>query len=78
MIVGRKPSGFTVGLDLSGNKVELETRQCVHCQFTWTYKPGSGVTRGFCLKCFGLLCARPECMSVNRDCKGPYEKGIDL
>ncbi len=38
-------------------------RQCMHCQHTWTYKPGSGVLRGFCVKCNGHTCGRFECQT---------------
>jgi hypothetical protein len=38
-----------------------ECRQCCHCQFTWEYRPGSGITRGYCLRHDGWLCGRPEC-----------------
>lgn len=62
MIKGYKPSGYFVTIDKNGNKVEGETRQCVHCQFTWEYIPGSGRERGFCLNCRGLLCGAKACM----------------
>lgn len=62
MIHGHKPSGYTVTQDESGCRIEGETRQCVHCQFTWIYQPGSGDRRGWCLNCNGFVCAREECM----------------
>lgn len=40
---------------------EGNLRQCIHCQNTWTYKPGSDVRRGFCVRCNGNLCGRPQC-----------------
>lgn len=62
MIVGHKPNGYTSTFDGHGNKVEGETRQCVHCQSMWEYRPGSGTIRGFCLRCNGFLCAQQSCM----------------
>lgn len=61
MIRGHKPAAYFVTGDGSGVKIEGEQRQCVHCQFLWTYQPGSGTRRGYCLRCDGWLCARPEC-----------------
>lgn len=62
MIHGHKPNGYLTTFDASGKKIENETRQCVHCQKMWTYSPGSGTTRGFCLKCGGFVCAEPHCL----------------
>jgi len=61
MIHGHKPNGYFVTADGNGHKIEGESRQCVHCQYTWEYHPGSGIQRGYCLKCDGFMCARPEC-----------------
>jgi hypothetical protein len=61
MIVGHKPSGYFLTADGEGKRIEGETRQCVHCEWTWTYAPGSGNRRGFCLHCYGLICGREEC-----------------
>ncbi len=36
-------------------------RQCIHCQHTWIYKPGSGIRRGFCENCHGFTCGHPAC-----------------
>jgi hypothetical protein len=62
MITGRKPSGYFVTADGDGRKIEGETRQCIHCGYTWEYHPGSGIVRGWCLKCNGFVCAREECL----------------
>lgn len=62
-IEGYKPNGYGVSIGPDGNKVETETRQCIHCQGMWTYRPGSGIQRGYCLRCNGLLCCRPECQT---------------
>lgn len=66
MIHGHKPSAHFVTYTREGQKVEGECRQCIHCQFTWEYQPGSGVRRGYCLRCGGFLCARPECFLQQR------------
>jgi hypothetical protein len=60
-IRGDKPAGYFVKGVAGGATVTGETRQCVHCQFVWEYRPGSGVERGFCMHCHGLVCRRPEC-----------------
>lgn len=49
-----------------GNKVEGETRMCVHCQYSWQYKQGSGRRFGVCGTCNGLICARPECFALQK------------
>ena len=51
MIHGQKPSAYFVTTTGDGQKVEGECRQCVHCQYTWEYRPGSGIERGYCLRC---------------------------
>ena len=63
MIHGHNPSGYFVTADGDGHRIEGETRQCIHCLFTWEYKPGSKIQRGYCLKCGGFICARAECMA---------------
>lgn len=65
MIEGRKPNGYLVTGDSEFRRIERETRQCVHCQFTWTYIPHDEArarnVRGFCLSCYGFTCERAEC-----------------
>lgn len=61
MIHGHRVAGWSEGGTANGKTVVREHRQCVHCQYTWEYKPGSGNRRGFCLNCHGLLCMRAEC-----------------
>lgn len=63
MIIGHKPNGYTVTMTGDGLRVEGETRQCVHCQTMWTYQPGSGIQRGWCLRCNGYICAQPQCLA---------------
>lgn len=71
MITGYKPSGY-FETSRDGVRIEGETRQCVHCQYMWTYVPGSGATRGFCLKCNGLVCGRPECAAQQKQLLAKY------
>ena len=71
MIQGHRPSGYFVTYNKDGRKIEGETRQCSHCQYTWIYKPDKFLDsllpkkrkkRGICLHCMGLICGRKECM----------------
>jgi len=62
MIHGYKPASYFQTADENGCKIEGECRQCVHCQYTWEYRPGSGIERGYCLQCGGFICARPQCI----------------
>lgn len=73
MIQGRKPNGYTLSFTAEGKRVEAETRQCVHCQFSWTYGDlhlpeemdelfGHPTRRGYCCRCRGWLCARTVCI----------------
>lgn len=72
-----KASGYFQYFDpLTGNRTEGETRQCVHCGYTWIYDPRhqfrrqlglktpEPVIRGTCLKCMGLVCAQPACLKM--------------
>lgn len=47
------------------------TVSCVHCQYTWIYKPGSGKKRGWCYNCNGFICG-PKCIECI-----PYEKKLE-
>lgn len=65
MIRGHKPAAyFSTGNGVVN--VEGEQRQCVHCQFLWTYQPGSGTRRGYCLHCDGFLCGREVCQQLQQ------------
>lgn len=57
-----RASGYIITADKNGNKLELETRQCKHCQFTWVYQPGSGIRRGYCMRCNGIVCMEEDCV----------------
>lgn len=71
-IIGHKPSGFSLSADGEGKRIDGETRQCVHCQYTWQYRPGSGARRGFCLHCYGLICGRAECFAQQKTMLAAY------
>ena len=65
VLPGRAAKGFILYTDqLDGTKLfEGDLRQCCHCQKIWTYKPGSGILRGFCQKCNGHVCGKHTCMT---------------
>lgn len=68
MIVGRKASGYFVTFDGDGHRIEGETRQCAHCQFTWVYRSGDAETQ--CAHCRGMVCGRAECLKRQFDLTG--------
>jgi hypothetical protein len=74
MIHGHRPNGEWETKDKKGFTIARETRQCVHCQFMWTYQPGSGTLRGYCLKHNGWICARAECMAEQERILNHYEQ----
>lgn len=74
MIHGYQPNGYFATSTGDGVKIEGETRQCVHCQKIWTYRPGSGTVRGWCFKHQGFVCAEPECMEQQKVLVGNYER----
>jgi len=47
--------------------------QCKHCMIHWQYVKNSGIQRGWCMKCNGILCGKEECM---KNCI-PYEARIE-
>lgn len=63
-----KPSGAIIldGMHLA------DTLTCKHCGFTWIPIVGSGKIRGWCSKCNGVTCGRPECDNCY-----PAEKRLD-
>ena len=77
MIQGNKPSNYFVTSRRTPMgtmiKVEGEMRMCAHCSVRWEYRPGSGIRRGYCKRCNGLLCGKGLCM---RYCI-PYMSKID-
>lgn len=69
----RGAAGYIQISEPDARVVELETRQCCHCGRHWTYQPGSGATRGFCMSCNGLTCGAEAC----NECL-PHEAMIEL
>lgn len=53
----RKPSGAIL---LDGIEV-AHTLQCCHCGCHYVSIKGSGIKRGFCLKCMKTTCGNHEC-----------------
>ncbi len=72
MIVGYKPNGYFATATGEGKKVEGETRQCAHCEYSWMYEPGSGRKRGICLHCMALICGRAECFRLQKQMLETY------
>lgn len=69
-----KVTGYFVTADQYGRKIEGEIRTCVHCQYSWEYHPNSGIKRGWCIKCNGLLCGKEACL---RSCT-PIDQQLDI
>ena len=69
----RKPAGHII---VEGNVI-ADTLQCVHCGKHWIPIKGSGITRGYCMKCNGVTCGSKgchNCMSKEQRLD-LYEKG---
>lgn len=64
----RKPSGAIL---LDGAHV-ADTVQCVHCNGHFVMQRGSGITRGWCRNCSGMICG-PGCLTCR-----PHEQQLDL
>ena len=73
--VGKKAAAYITVLDpsLPNGKIELETRQCSHCNTQWIYIPGSKRKYGVCMVCLGYTCMKKEC---NIKCE-PFEARLD-
>jgi len=72
----RRPDGWTLTTDRQTGAVleETDTQMCVHCQYHWQFKPGSGALRGYCYRCQGVLCGKEGCMlSCN-----PFEAVLEM
>jgi len=57
----RQPAGYIIIVDPDAPMIERDTLQCVHCGKHWIVIPGSGKTRGFCMKCNGVHCGGAAC-----------------
>lgn len=72
---GRVAGSVTIsGPLLSGQEPEAETRMCIHCQMHFIIRPGSGISRGFCMNCDGVTCGKQKCET---ECTH-FEKMIEL
>lgn len=65
----RKPSGYILA---DGEEI-AQTRQCGHCNRHIISVKGSGITRGWCMKCDNWLCGAPACV----DKCYPFEKKME-
>lgn len=63
-----KPAGAIL---VDGHQV-ADTAQCVHCGGHFVMRRGSGVLRGWCRKCSGMVCG-PGCAACI-----PFEQRLDL
>ncbi len=68
-ILVSKNSG-TIFID---NVEVAQTTQCVHCDGHFIMRKGSGVERGYCMRCKGITCGKEMCWACN-----PVEKQLDL
>ena len=60
------PPGWAKGVLIStpvegGPTEERDLVQCVHCQYSWVWEPGSGKLRGYCTRCNGPVCGHRAC-----------------
>lgn len=62
-----RPSGAIL---LDGQHV-ADTVQCKHCGGHFVMRKGSGITRGWCTRCDGVVCG-PQCAACT-----PMEKRLD-
>lgn len=56
----RRADGYEISTGPLGT-IERDTKQCCHCGGHFQIIPGSGKTRGFCLKCTKVTCGNPAC-----------------
>ena len=64
----RSPHGAFI---VDGREV-AHTLQCRHCGRHFVSVKGSGIKRGFCLRCVGVTCGAPGC-----DICVPFEKRLE-
>ena len=60
------------GTILADNKEIGNTIQCVHCGNHFLMVRGSGVTRGWCMRCNGIVCG-PQCS----ECV-PFDRQLEI
>lgn len=66
-----RPHGYITVVG-DGPLVEADTRQCCHCGGHFAVRLGSGVTRGYCMRCNAVTCGHEACW----ECR-PYQKIVD-
>ncbi len=73
----RRHNGEWRSLDEARARVlaEGQTLQCGHCPRMWELRPGSGIERGFCLKCNQPTCNQPGCTPPG-ECR-PWEAQME-
>ena len=59
-----KQDGYIIINTCEGPNIEHDTKQCIHCGGHFIMVKGSGVLRGYCSVCDGLLCGKRHCMEV--------------
>jgi len=65
----RKPGGHIL---VDGVEV-AQTLQCCHCGGHWVSRRGSGIIRGFCVRCM-----KPTCGGIRCDPCIPFEKRLEM
>lgn len=58
----RHPHGIVI---VNGREVAT-TLQCCHCGLHFVSRKGSGITRGFCMRCEAVTCGKKECVEACR------------
>jgi hypothetical protein len=66
-----KANGYEIVTSDGGIEDEGETLCCCHCRIHWRIKPGSGIQRGYCLRCGQVTCGRQGCDTCNKDIINP-------
>ena len=59
-----KPNGVIIETLPSGREVHKDTVRCCHCQRHHVWTPGKAKALGFCHRCTGFTCMRPECSTI--------------
>lgn len=56
-----RADGYIIVVEPDRPTFEADTAQCVHCEKHWMIQRGSGIRRGFCLRCSGPTCGSARC-----------------
>ncbi len=60
------------GIIIKDGSVVATTKQCCHCGNHFIMVKGSGVKRGWCMKCHAITCGKIECCICV-----PFEKKLE-